>query len=789
MRTAHLVFPFLLLSLLTFSPLTQAQTWQMGPTTPYAPDKILASNDGEILLTGKGTTSVWISRDSGSNWECLDQAIKAVNNQDYYRIVPTMVNDSTYVFVCLGTGMHSSDNNIIVSFDYGVTFVDRSPGSWAYNINYQSLTIHSSDENSWMIKCDGLLFFTENAGLNWFVDTISSDSYEPINTNGIFRDPIDVDTYYFLTQYYFYDLEPRERYTKIYRTTEGPDEWITDEPFIDTNEEFNNPYTSITQFLPLSNGNFISRVSVYPDEDGSWENEQLVTFDSHGDLLFRSGRDINVVLFYFEDQLTPGRIYARAENTRFIHVSNDYGLTWEEMQTEGLPEIEYFQFITLSQSHDGSTIYLSLDDLGLFKSSNHGETWQHVDTFEWPAFYNVYPYSENLYYSDFDASWYRQQSQDDPIIPFNVETSVDSSYKHNELIYVNADTILGVVRVDPISDHNGNRLYRTFDGGSNWEMILDLHNHYINHSYDVEHDQLTLLYKSDDVYHHSIDYGTSWESFSNPQEEIGGFNVQLYRYSQNRLIATGQEDLRSETDVFMKYLGDEEWVDINLPDSSASSPRIIQTQNSIYCMGWDRKFYQYTPQLGWETLCEIPESINIPQFYFRLICSNPYGFIGFNWDATDIILSCDGGYNWRQLEIYLPGGITPNQIGNIKQDPVRNRIWIESSHGIYWYPLEDLLSTTEKSIELIPAEPKLLTNYPNPFNASTSIQYNLTQPGNVKLDVYDITGRLVKTLENTYKPAGLQSVFLDGSGLASGTYFIRLNTETEVRNRKIILVK
>ena len=91
-------------------------------------------------------------------------------------------------------------------------------------------------------------------------------------------------------------------------------------------------------------------------------------------------------------------------------------------------------------------------------------------------------------------------------------------------------------------------------------------------------------------------------------------------------------------------------------------------------------------------------------------------------------------------------------------------------------------------------EPKLLPNVPNPFNPSTSINYELPADSHVLLSVYDLSGRLVRVLEDSQMAAGEHSVRWDGrdgQGLAqaSGMYFVRLNAGGTTGLRKITLVQ
>lgn len=95
------------------------------------------------------------------------------------------------------------------------------------------------------------------------------------------------------------------------------------------------------------------------------------------------------------------------------------------------------------------------------------------------------------------------------------------------------------------------------------------------------------------------------------------------------------------------------------------------------------------------------------------------------------------------------------------------------------------------------AEPSRFTleqNFPNPFNPSTTITYKLEQPTHVRLEVYDIAGRLINTLIDQYQVGGRYSARWNaddsrGSKLASGMYFARLQVGDQVAVAKMILAK
>lgn len=84
---------------------------------------------------------------------------------------------------------------------------------------------------------------------------------------------------------------------------------------------------------------------------------------------------------------------------------------------------------------------------------------------------------------------------------------------------------------------------------------------------------------------------------------------------------------------------------------------------------------------------------------------------------------------------------------------------------------------------------QLHQNYPNPFNPTTKIKFEIPQQNFVSLKIYDISGREVANLINGERNAGAYDVEFDGSYLASGTYFYRLQAGDFVEVKKMVLLK
>ena len=89
----------------------------------------------------------------------------------------------------------------------------------------------------------------------------------------------------------------------------------------------------------------------------------------------------------------------------------------------------------------------------------------------------------------------------------------------------------------------------------------------------------------------------------------------------------------------------------------------------------------------------------------------------------------------------------------------------------------------------IPKDFSLSQNYSNPFNPSTTIEFALPKSSDVKIVVYDISGRKVDVLVNEKLQAGSYRVDFNGSKLSSGVYFYKLMTDEFTQTKKMVLVK
>jgi len=106
----------------------------------------------------------------------------------------------------------------------------------------------------------------------------------------------------------------------------------------------------------------------------------------------------------------------------------------------------------------------------------------------------------------------------------------------------------------------------------------------------------------------------------------------------------------------------------------------------------------------------------------------------------------------------------------------------------------DITTPTDDPVNVVPPASYLGENYPNPFNPSTTVRYGLSQPGSVRISVYNARGQHIRTLVNGSMAAGNHTVVWNGIDdqnrtVSSGIYFIRMETKDCVSTKKALMVK
>ncbi|MFZ1081089.1 MAG: T9SS type A sorting domain-containing protein [Candidatus Kryptoniota bacterium] len=152
-----------------------------------------------------------------------------------------------------------------------------------------------------------------------------------------------------------------------------------------------------------------------------------------------------------------------------------------------------------------------------------------------------------------------------------------------------------------------------------------------------------------------------------------------------------------------------------------------------------------------------------------------------------VFLSTNNGTSWTQVDTGLVGSF-------VYSLAVSGSNLFAGTLGVWRRPLSEMITAVKQNENNVPSQFSISQNYPNPFNPSTVIGYQLPVNGFVTLKVFDILGREVKTLVNEHQNVGSYTAKLDGSRLASGVYFYRIDIQGSdgrnfVSTKKALLMK
>jgi len=157
-------------------------------------------------------------------------------------------------------------------------------------------------------------------------------------------------------------------------------------------------------------------------------------------------------------------------------------------------------------------------------------------------------------------------------------------------------------------------------------------------------------------------------------------------------------------------------------------------------------------------------------------------------NTDSLFISGASSKGFTQSGVLLEFDIIAN--GNLDNFPITElRALINEGNPTVEVQLGSIIITSNEEFFVQPEQVTLHQNYPNPFNPSTSITYQLPKTSEVNISVFDITGRIVQTLQNGRKPAGSYTLNFDAFYLSSGIYFYRITAGDFVQTRRMTLIK
>jgi hypothetical protein len=297
-----------------------------------------------------------------------------------------------------------------------------------------------------------------------------------------------------------------------------------------------------------------------------------------------------------------------------------------------------------------------------------------------------------------------------------------------------------------------------------------------------------------------ISVGKYYSSYNMGYGQCGG---STNRYYLNRLSLSNLSDIMN----FVTIQGNSSWsYDSNeMYSNYPSNFRILSTNDDNFEENGLMFFYK------------IMSSSTGTQIFFQNYSSDLSGTAWIKHDSfitnelitasTCIPVNGENHYvmyfRYNQLEIRdrTDGQIIHHQYSPINPFSVQRNtdgelIFITNNMTLTGYNLYALASdiVVSTNIDVLPDNVMKLSNYPNPFNPSTTIQFELAEAGEVSLEIFNIKGQKVRTLTNEFLPIGKHERIWNGKDnneqpVASGIYFYKLRSSKYTAYRKMILLK
>jgi photosystem II stability/assembly factor-like uncharacterized protein len=325
---------------------------------------------------------------------------------------------------------------------------------------------------------------------------------------------------------------------------------------------------------------------------------------------------------------------------------------------------------------------------------------------------------------------------------------------------------------------NGKIIYSS-NGGTNWVTQMT-----------TQYDMFSIAFinsttgyavgngsvSGNDTLYKTTNSGTTWTNFLTS-------NIGLMSYVYFYNSTTGFITSMTSSNILRTTNGGTNWLVINTGSSQNGISQITMTDSiHVFAVAKNETFLR-SSNGGVNWLSQSYGTLDGMSLGF---CYNAIGFMVCGKESPaqyKISKTSDFGATW-----------TTTMSGTGKVYYNINFVWYQ--WGFLFGSGGTILKTTNmggvwvgKTGNEVPGDFSLNQNYPNPFNPSTIIKYQIPSNVNVKINVFDVTGKEISTLVNEKQTAGTYEVTFDASNLSSGIYFYRLTAGDYTKTIRMILVK
>ena len=740
-------------------------TWSKISTLINSANNFTFGSDGKIYATSGG--GIAISTDLGLTWERKELTLDG-------SITDIEITNSGYIIACEYYLDQYYMNGIYVSTNGGSQWTKVTTG-----LDGEALIGMCKDSfgNLYALTVWGAIFKSTDEGYNWTLK---------IDLPGVAFD-IELDSN---NKIFAASSSSGTTSQAIFRSTDLGNTWVMVNPQMTFNlfiDEQNNIYA----------GNF-NQLQISTDGGDSWISYNNISSEI---------RDVSAI---------NGKTFTGT--LKGVRITEDLGNNWKL----GFKDpARYCKVNDLIKTSSGKIIAGTVD--GIYSTTNDGINWdstfvnQNVSTIETDRLGNIYTSTYQLYISNDDGNtWSNCLPAGSSISNFHVSANnsvIANGYINNSgSIFRTTDQGVNWLNLGEFGSINGVGSIQSVNQDTSGYVLFGSYMYtYVPGGYIIEEKYLwrTSNNGSDWNVIQSNIYFTDIQFFNDTlyltARNTGYFNSPAGIYKSPNKGATlipinngiinknGKKIRKSSSNILICLTDDgiyrslnygEYWTKLNL------SGLVSTAINSFYC---DKNgiLYAATNNGIGVFIGELP--VELTSFNASITQNK----VQLNWEtATE--LNNNGFEVQRKLENsdwitigFVQGkGTTTEPTTYTYLDDVSDFI----SNKIY-YRLKQIdyngnyEFSNEVEVITLPLEYSLSQNYPNPFNPTTKIKYEVPENTNVTLEVFDVLGRLIKTLVNENKSAGRYEVEFNASELSSGLYLYKISAVGFEQTRKMVLLK
>jgi hypothetical protein len=412
-------------------------------------------------------------------------------------------------------------------------------------------------------------------------------------------------------------------------------------------------------------------------------------------------------------------------------------------------------------------------------------------------------YAQNLYATTNDGIFRKNiYSSDTTWISMGLQ-----GHEAFALSVLNSDTIYTGIKISGMGNDTIS-IYRTTDGGANWEDYQNgfgggtgSSNHVITlESYPYQNEILFATGYAQIA--KSSNLAESWQLVWNDWHHNGvGVHFLTFDPALTNIMWSGGESGFLQPFVLKSTDFGENWQEnwINVGGDNACYSCVVDPFNSdVVYIGMEGRIIKTTDGgNNWDT---IYSPVDYPYFYGiainRYFSNIIYASALINEpDPQNLVLhkSQDNGSTWSILIEGSAGEKAVLDLLLVSGNNIDTLFLATLGAGVYRY--QSILTNIETvDNSQIYKSILIYQNYPNPFNPSTTISFDLPTECIVSLNIYDLTGRRIKTLTSTQYPAGSHQIQWDGrddrgNSVSTGIYVYRILAGEYRQSRKMMLLK